>query len=166
MPAVMEHLWAPWRMEYIGGEPPPGCIFCDRPRLGDDREALIVARRERAFAILNKYPYNNGHVMVCPYRHVDTLEKLDGPERLALVDLCAEVLGVLRDAMRPDGFNIGANIGRVAGAGVEGHVHLHVVPRWSGDTNFMPVVGLAKVVSQHLEDTFDALAPKFAVRAP
>jgi ATP adenylyltransferase len=149
-------------MEYIGGEPPSGCIFCDRPKAGDDRQSLIVGRREHAFAILNRFPYNNGHLMVVPYRHVPSVEGLDSQERLAVMDLTAESLHVLREAMRPEGFNCGVNIGRVAGAGVADHVHVHIVPRWNGDTNFMPVTGLTKVVSQHLLETFDALAPKFA----
>ncbi len=164
--AGMHQLWAPWRMEYIGEPPPPGCIFCDRPQAADDRGALIVARRERTFAILNRFPYNNGHLMIVPYRHVPHLADLGREERLALLDLCTEAQGILREAMHPDGFNLGVNEGRVAGAGVADHVHLHVVPRWNGDTNFMPVTGLAKVVSQHLTDTFDALAPRFAGRGP
>ena len=162
MPATMERLWAPWRMEYIGGGPPVGCIFCERPKLGDDREALIVARRERVYAILNRFPYNNGHLMIVPYRHVADLAELDAAERLALFDTASEAVSVLRDAMGPEGFNLGVNLGRVAGAGVADHLHLHVVPRWNGDTNFMPVTGLAKVISQHLLDTQAALAPRFA----
>jgi ATP adenylyltransferase len=162
----METLWAPWRMEYIAGPPMTGCIFCESPKAGDDRTLLILARREHAFAMLNRFPYNNGHVLLSPYRHVPELGQLERHERLAILDLATETIEALKETMRPHGFNLGVNMGRVAGAGVAEHVHLHVVPRWDGDTSFMPVTGLAKVVSQHLLDTFDALAPKLAGRTP
>jgi ATP adenylyltransferase len=152
-------------MEYISAEAPSGCIFCSLAGSAQDRDSLVVARRDHAFAVLNRFPYNNGHLMVCPYRHVPGLEELDAPERLAIVDLAAEATGILREVMRAEGFNLGVNLGKTAGAGVADHVHLHVVPRWNGDTNYMPVTGLTKVVSQHLRETFDALAPRFAARA-
>src|SRR5437762_13892339 len=114
----MQHLWAPWRMEYIGGEKPSGCIFCDRLAANDDRASLIVARRARAFAILNRFPYNNGHLMVVPYSHVPSPEDLDDGERLALMDLLSESLGVLRGAMSPEGCNLGMTLGQPAGAGI------------------------------------------------
>jgi ATP adenylyltransferase len=138
-----------------------GCLFCDAPSRGDDRAALILARGERAFVILNAYPYNPGHVMVAPFRHVGELENL-GSDELAdadrLLQLCVTVL---REAMDPEGFNLGMNLGRVAGAGIPGHVHWHVVPRWNGDTNFMPVVGETRVLPQLLEETYDRLRPRF-----
>jgi ATP adenylyltransferase len=162
----MDTLWAPWRMEYIAGPPLAGCIFCENPKAGEDRARLIVARREHAFAMLNRYPYNNGHVLVSPFRHVPELGQLDREERLAILDLATEVMEALKETMRPHGFNLGVNVGQVAGAGVAEHLHLHVVPRWNGDTSFMPVTGLAKVVSQHLLDTFDALTPRLAGPRP
>jgi ATP adenylyltransferase len=151
-------------MEYIGGPLSAGCFLCEHPRAGRDREHGIVARRAKVFAVLNRYPYNNGHLLVAPWRHVASLEALDREERLGVMDLCAEALEVMREAMRPEGFNVGVNLGRTAGAGLADHVHVHVVPRWDGDTNFMPVTGLTKVIGQHLLESFDALAPRFAGR--
>ncbi len=160
----LRHLWTPWRMEYIRvakGEP-EGCIFCELPRLGDDAEARILARAERAFAILNAFPYNPGHLMVAPFRHLGELEEMT-PEELADVDrLLQRSVVALKAEMEPHGFNLGMNLGRVAGAGIPDHVHWHVVPRWSGDTNFMPVIGETKVVPELLEETYRRLAPRFA----
>jgi len=138
-----------------------GCLFCDAPSRGDDRGALILARGERAFVILNAYPYNPGHLMVAPLRHVGELEAL-APDELAGADeLLQRCVRVLREAMEPEGFNVGMNLGRVAGAGIPGHVHWHVVPRWNGDTNFMPVIGETRVLPQLLEETYDRLKPLF-----
>ena len=149
----MNTLWTPWRMAYIRREKRPGCIFCEMLEAGDDPAQLILHRGELAFLVLNKYPYNNGHLLAVPYRHVDTLEALTAEEA---TDMMAEVaLGIraLRRASNPEGFNIGVNIGKIAGAGVIDHVHAHVVPRWGGDTNFMPVLGGTRVVPQALDDT-------------
>jgi ATP adenylyltransferase len=138
-----------------------GCIFCDKPAQGDDRAALILARGERAFVILNAYPYNPGHLMVAPFRHVGELTAL-GPDELADADdLLQRSIRALEAAMDPHGFNLGMNLGRVAGAGIPGHVHWHLVPRWNGDTNFMPVVGETRVLPQLLEETYDRLKPRF-----
>jgi ATP adenylyltransferase len=150
----MERLWAPWRMEYIDSardEEEGGCLFCEKPKESDDEKALILARQEKSFAMLNKYPYNSGHLMVAPLRHVGRLEDLEDEETLDMQKLLARSIKALKEAMQPDGFNLGMNLGRVAGAGVPDHLHWHVVPRWNGDTNFMPVTAGAKVLPESLE---------------
>jgi len=156
-----KRLWAPWRLEYIKGPKDGECIFCVGPESGDDRAKYVVRRGEHCFTMLNAYPYNNGHLMVSPYRHVASIEELEGPELLELMTLTQESLGALRRAYAPEGFNLGVNQGKIAGAGVEHHVHLHVVPRWGADTNFMPVVGDTRVLPQSLEDSFDDLSKAF-----
>ena len=160
-----ERLWAPWRLEYIQGPKPDECIFCARPEAGDDRAALVVHRGERCFAMLNAYPYSNGHLMVAPYEHVPSIEDLDAATAGEVMALAQESIGALREAYGPDGFNLGINQGKIAGAGVEDHVHLHVVPRWGGDTNFMPVIASTRVLPQSLEDSYDALKGLFGARA-
>lgn len=153
----MDRLWAPWRIEYIKGEKPTGCLFCQRAAEDRDRQNLILWRSERGFVILNRYPYTNGHLMVAPYTHVPSLEDL-APDALAeLMGMVQRCVRLLRRAMRPDGFNIGINLGEAAGAGVADHVHIHVVPRWSGDTNFMPVLADVRVMPEALENTYDTL---------
>ena len=156
-----KRLWAPWRLEYIKGPKDGECIFCVGPASGDDRAKYVVRRGEHCFTMLNAYPYNNGHLMVSPYRHVASIEELEGPELVELMTLTQESLGALRRAYAPEGFNLGVNQGKIAGAGVEHHVHLHVVPRWGADTNFMPVVGDTRVLPQSLEDSFDDLSKAF-----
>ncbi|HEX3507382.1 MAG TPA: HIT domain-containing protein [Candidatus Dormibacteraeota bacterium] len=159
----MERLWAPWRMEYITEEPRPGCLFCrviNDP--GDQDAALAVWRPEGAIVLLNKYPYNPGHVMVAPHAHVGNLEDLDETQSADLMRALQRATSVLKKALKPEGFNVGANIGRVAGAGMPDHVHLHVVPRWNGDTNFMPVLGEVKVINEHLAQTAAKLSEAFA----
>jgi ATP adenylyltransferase len=145
-----ERLWAPWRLEYIKGPKPDYCIFCER-------RDYVVAEGELCFVTLNAYPYTNGHVMVSPYEHADSIEKLGADTLLELMTLTQQSMAAIRDAYGPDGFNLGVNQGGIAGAGVEDHVHLHVVPRWGGDTNFMPVVGGVRVLPQSLEDSYKAL---------
>jgi ATP adenylyltransferase len=157
-----ERLWAPWRLEYIKGPKTDECIFCSKPELGDDESALIVHRGERCYVILNAYPYNNGHVMVTPFEHKPSIEELDEPTLLELMTLAKRSLGVLRDEYAAEGFNLGINQGKIAGAGVENHVHLHVVPRWGADTNFMPVIADTRVLPQSLADSWKALSPRFA----
>ena len=159
----MEHLYAPWRMEYIGEPQPPGCLFCRVREAGaeHDRENLVVWRGEDALVMLNRFPYNSGHVMVAPRAHTGSLDDLDDTAALALHSALRRTLRVLRDVSSPEGFNVGANLGRVAGAGIPDHVHLHVVPRWNGDTNFMPVLGETKVVNEHLERTWEKLSAAF-----
>ena len=159
----MERLWAPWRMEYITGEHKPGCLFCRVLENPDDPDAeLVVWRPEGALVILNKFPYNAGHVMVAPAAHQGDLEKLDDAQTADLMRALKRTTAVLRATLKPEGFNIGANIGRVAGAGIPDHVHLHVVPRWNGDTNFMPVLAEVKVVNEHLIQTAAKLRKAFS----
>ncbi|MFC2037142.1 HIT domain-containing protein [Chloroflexota bacterium] len=153
----MKHLWSPWRLEYLMAPKVEGCIFCHAARKDDDQESLVLLRGERAFLILNRYPYNNGHFMAVPYSHVPSLEDLDTPTLTGVMLLLNRGLAALRSTMSPDGFNIGVNLGRVAGAGVEDHVHIHAVPRWAGDTNFMPVLGDMRVVPQTWLQTYDLL---------
>ncbi len=161
----METLWAPWRMAYVSGvQPVTGCLFCTALAADEDERRLVLTRGRTAFLILNAFPYAPGHLMVATARHVGSPEELDASESLELWSLTQRALGALRAVYRPDGFNLGANIGRVAGAGVEGHLHLHVVPRWAGDTNFMPVVGGVKVLPESLETTFQRLRPRLDAR--
>ena len=161
----MERLWAPWRMQYVGGEQRPGCLFCRVIEHPDDPDAeLVVWRGDGAIVMLNKFPYNPGHAMVVPRLHVPTLEDLDADATAALMGALRRTLRALREVMTPQGFNVGANIGTVSGAGIPDHVHLHAVPRWNGDTNFMPVLDDVKVVNEALEQTAAKLRPAFAGR--
>lgn len=156
----MENLWAPWRIEYILGKKPKGCIFCDKPAESRDEENLILYRGKYHFIIMNAFPYNNGHMMVVPYRHTDTLSGWQPEERHEMMELADLGVELLRKLMRPDGFNLGINMGLVAGAGVADHIHLHVVPRWNGDTNFMPVLSDTRVISEALRATYGKLKEK------
>jgi len=161
---VEKPLWAPWRMEFIEAPKPAGCIFCDFPAQEGseaDRRNLIVHRTAHSFAILNRFPYNNGHLLVIPRMHTASLEALP-PE--AFADLHEELrraLGVLRAVYRPEGFNVGMNLGKVAGAGIADHLHYHLVPRWNGDTNFMPVLGDTKVMIELLDGSWDRIHQGF-----
>jgi ATP adenylyltransferase len=152
----MEKLWAPWRVEYIRN-PGTGCFFCKSLKAKDDKEVLILDRSQRSFIIMNRYPYNNGHLMIAPVRHVGLLEYLDDEEILDIHRMLTRALKALNDTMQPQGYNIGINQGRVAGAGVVDHVHIHCVPRWQGDTNFMPVLSETKVVSEALLQTYEKI---------
>lgn len=155
-------LWAPWRIEYIKNTSrEKGCIFCGKPKQSEDRKNLILHRGDTAYVIMNRYPYNNGHLMVVPFKHTPELSELSGDERLELFGLLELSRSVLSTVMRPQGFNIGMNLGRLAGAGITEHLHFHVVPRWGGDTNFMPVIGHTKVVSEALEETWSCLKAVF-----
>jgi ATP adenylyltransferase len=155
----MNVLWAPWRMAYVSADPPiAGCLFCNALAAGDDAGQGILRRDGRAFLMLNAFPYSTGHLMAVTTRHVASPEQLGDEEQLDLMRLVQRGLTALRVVYRPDGFNLGANLGRVAGAGVEGHLHMHIVPRWSGDTNFMPVVGSVKVMPEGLDETFRRLS--------
>ena len=156
-----QRLWAPWRLEYIKGPKSDECIFCVKPDAADDRASYIVTRGERCFVMLNAYPYNNGHVMVAPFEHLATIEDLDDDTLLDLMHLTQRSLQAIGEAYSPDGFNLGVNQGAVAGAGVADHVHLHVVPRWGADTNFMPVIGSTRVLPQSLDDSWEALSKLF-----
>lgn len=163
----MDKLWAPWRMEYIQDSDiqDNGCIFCNKPGQSADRENLILYRGAKCFVIMNKYPYNNGHLMIVPYLHTSDTLKLDDPTGVEIWHLINKCVTVLTNLFHPAGFNIGMNLGRAAGAGIDQHVHMHIVPRWNGDTNFMPVIGETKVVSQGLYEAYDLLAPGFISKA-
>ena len=150
-------LWAPWRIKYIESPKTETCIFCLEKTEEKDRENLVVYRGLKSFIIMNRYPYNTGHLMVAPYRHVGDLQKLAEEELLDLIKNVNLSIRILKEALKPEGFNIGINIGRAAGAGIEDHVHVHVVPRWIGDTNFMPVIAQVKVLPELLESTYDKL---------
>lgn len=158
----MDRIWAPWRMELISKtEEPNGCIFCELPRQKNDRENLVLGRTARTFAMLNKYPYNNGHLMVIPRMHVSDVHALANEDYVELGDLLRVALRLVGRAYSPHGANLGMNLGRVAGAGIADHLHWHVVPRWGGDTNFMPVVAESKVMIEHLHASWDRLRPLF-----
>ncbi len=157
----MDALWAPWRMEYIKAEKPEGCLFCVKQKQGNDRHNLIPYRGTHCFIILNYYPYNNGHLMVVPYRHLADLAELSAEEQAEMMALIAHSTRALSVTLRPQGFNIGFNLGKVAGAGIDDHLHCHVVPRWQGDTNYMPVIGHTKVVPDALEHTCAVLEAAF-----
>ena len=155
-------LWAPWRIEYITDTTKnEGCVFCDCVSGSEDLKNLVVHRGASAFVIMNKYPYNNGHLLIVPNRHTAELRDLSDSERLDLFHLLDLSQAVLSETMRPQGFNIGMNLGRLAGAGIVNHLHFHVVPRWGGDTNFMPIVGHTKVISEALEKTCERLTEAF-----
>jgi ATP adenylyltransferase len=155
---MTERLWAPWRLDYVqAADEQEGCVFCLALE-GDDEERLVVRRGRAAFVLLNRFPYSSGHVMVAPVRHVGDFSALSNEEALELHRLASEALEALAGLYAPDGYNLGWNLGRVAGAGVVDHVHLHVVPRWSGDTNFMPVLADVKVIPEHLAETRARLA--------
>ena len=160
----MKHLWAPWRMEYIENEidkPGKKCIFCEFPKANDDEKYLIPFRSEKCFVILNKFPYNNGHVMVVPYLHSGNYLELPADVLLDLQQTIQKTIRVMKNIMNPHGFNVGMNIGRTAGAGIDEHLHFHIVPRWDGDTNFMPIISETKVVSESLQKTFKKFQNEF-----
>jgi len=157
-------IWAPWRLAYVkdaAKDSEAACIFCAKPAAGDDAENLIVHRGERSFVILNLFPYTNGHLMVAPYEHVGRLQDLSAEMLAEMMALAQRAMSRLEEVYEPHGYNVGFNQGRVAGAGVEHHIHLHVVPRWGGDTNFMPVIADTKVMPQTLEQSYEALKGAF-----
>ena len=151
----MDYLWTPWRYAYIAGaDKASGCIFCDLPKVGDDEKVGIVFRGQSCFIILNTYPYTSGHVMVVPFAHLDQLEKLPSDAAQEMIELTQRMEKALRQAYRPEGINLGMNIGRAAGAGVAGHIHMHVLPRWTADANFVSVVGETRILPETLEQTY------------
>jgi len=158
----MNHLWSPWRMEYIeNSSKEDGCVFCNAQSMTDGAENLIAHRGERAYVILNRYPYTSGHLMVIPFEHVPNLEELDSATRAEMMELTSRCTTVLKIIYKPQGFNIGVNIGEAAGAGVKKHVHIHIVPRWKGDTNFMSTLGETRVLPEALEDTYRRVKNEF-----
>jgi ATP adenylyltransferase len=162
----MERLWAPWRMEFIRSVKDEGCFLCDALAAdpSEDRQNLVLHRGAKAFVIMNRYPYNNGHLLISPHRHEGDYAAMSADELAEVDRLSQDCVRIIRAEMRAEGFNIGYNLGKAAGAGVLGHLHLHVVPRWAGDTNFMPAIGDVHVVPQALLELYDLLKPHFDVR--
>ncbi len=157
-------IWAPWRLAYVkdaSKDSETECIFCTKPAEGDDEANLIVHRGEQCFVILNLFPYTNGHLMIAPYAHLATLPDLDAATAAEMIALAQRAIGVLDDKYSPQGYNAGLNQGRVAGAGYESHIHFHVVPRWAGDTNYMPVLADTRVMPQSLDESYRALKGEF-----
>ncbi len=157
----MKNIWAPWRMQYILGKKPSHCIFCSMPKENNDRDNLILYRGENTYVIMNRFPYNNGHLMVLPYVHVSTLESLKRDLLGEMMELTQYAVDCVNASFRPEGFNIGINLGKVAGAGIEEHLHIHIVPRWAGDVSFMTVLDDVRVIPEHVLDTYDKLHPVF-----
>jgi ATP adenylyltransferase len=153
----MQKLWAPWRGKFILGEKEKGCIFCKRLKEKKDDKNLILFRGEKSFIIMNRFPYNTGHLMVCPNRHTGTLENLTESEMADLMKTTQVSIKLLKSTLKPEALNLGMNLGKVSGAGVANHLHIHIVPRWTGDTNFMPVLAETKVVSISLGEVFRKL---------
>ncbi len=158
----MEVLWAPWRMAYIGAPKDPGCIFCTHPTATDRKAALVLAVTPAAVVMLNRYPYGNGHVMVAPRQHTADLAALPDAAHAALAETLRRTIAVLQRVFTPQGMNVGMNLGAAAGAGIADHLHWHCVPRWVGDTNFMPLIGEVRCIPEHLEAMWERLAPEFA----
>ena len=159
-----DRIWAPWRLAYVKDASKGGqqeCIFCPASDAADDRDRLIVHRGDRCFVMLNLYPYTNGHLMIAPFEHVAAIQDLEPETTAELMALAQRAIEILEDQFEPHGFNVGFNQGRVAGAGVEHHIHMHVVPRWGGDTNFMPVLADTRVMPQSLEQSYAALRGGF-----
>ncbi|MDD3296656.1 MAG: HIT domain-containing protein [Candidatus Omnitrophica bacterium] len=153
----MNKLWAPWRSQYIHRRKNPGCIFCQIFREDKDAKNFVLARYRHCFAVLNTFPYNNGHILIVSNRHAGSLEKLKPAEILDMHKLLLTATDSLKKTLKPDGFNIGINIGENAGAGIKDHIHIHIVPRWAGDTNFMPIITDTKIISQSLEELYRLL---------
>jgi ATP adenylyltransferase len=158
----MDYLFTPWRYAYItSADKAPSCVFCDKLQENNDRQALIVHRGEHCFVILNAFPYTSGHVMVVPYEHVDELRKLSSPAAQEMMTLTQRLEGILRELYHPDGLNLGMNLGKAAGAGVAGHIHMHILPRWIADANFASVIGETRVLPEDLDTTYRRIKEKF-----
>ena len=156
----MERIWSPWRVQYIRGQQSMGCILCDKPKENKDAENFILFRGKLNYVIMNAYPYNPGHLMVVPYRHIGKIEDLTPEERNEHYETVSRAVGVLRIATGTENFNLGMNLGRVAGAGIADHIHTHIVPRWNGDNNFMPVIAETRVISESMQDIYNRLKGK------
>jgi len=157
----MQRLWAPWRINYIREQKEKGCIFCSKQKSTDDKNSLILSRGDHSFVLMNLYPYNNAHLLISPYEHVETTDKLDLETLNEIIWFANESMIILKENLKADGYNFGANIGSAGGAGIVDHIHFHVVPRWNGDTNFMPVISETKVQVQGLQETYDELKIHF-----
>jgi len=153
----MDYLWTPWRYAYVtGADSAHECVFCNAPKLSDEK-ALIVYRGKHCYIILNMYPYTNGHMMVVPYAHLDELQKLPADASLEMMELSQRMEGVLRSLYHPDGINLGMNLGKAAGAGVAGHIHMHILPRWVADANFVSVIGETRILPETLQVTWERM---------
>jgi len=158
---IMERLWAPWRREYIlGTRKTKGCIFCQKAKENKDEKNYVLFRGKDCLVMLNLFPYNNGHLMVAPYRHVKSVENLTEGEAKEMMKILCQMASLLKEVLHPEGFNVGMNLGKVAGAGVVDHVHLHIVPRWKGDSHFMSVLSDTRVISEALKETYNQLKAK------
>jgi len=161
----MKQLWAPWRLAFVEkASRRSGCIFCEKPALKQDGKSFILWRGRHAYVIMNIYPYNNGHLLIAPYRHIAAIENLPEPVLFDMMRLVQQSLRAIRKAYAPEGFNLGVNQGKVAGAGIEHHIHLHIVPRWGADTNFMPLLGETRVLPQHLKASYQRLKAAFGAK--
>jgi ATP adenylyltransferase len=159
----MDRIWTPWRYQYIqGSSEGSGCVFCEKPKEGDDRKAFIVHRGQHCYVVLNIFPYTSGHVMVIPYEHLDSLSKLPTAAANEVMTLSQRMEQVFAELYRPEGMNLGMNLGKAAGAGVAGHIHMHVLPRWTADANFMSVIGETRVLPEALETTWERMRGVFA----
>jgi len=161
----MKHLFSPWRSDYINLKQPAGCFLCRAVGQKRDMENLLLSRGEQSFIIMNRFPYNNGHILIAPYRHTGDMTRLTADEAGEMFALLQHATRILKRELKPDGFNVGMNLGRVAGAGLADHLHLHVVPRWHGDTNFMPTLADTKVISEALDATWRRLRKQLVVRS-
>ncbi len=158
----MKVLWAPWRMEYVSSDNNKGeCIFCTGDDRSQDERRFILFIGNRSIVLMNRFPYINGHLLIAPLRHVSTLNALSPEEKLDLITMVEKSIGVLKEVMNPEGFNVGLNLGKIAGAGLEDHIHFHVVPRWNGDTNYMTVFGEVRVIPEHIQATYRKLVRFF-----
>ena len=158
---MQKTIWAPWRIEYLLSDKEDGCFLCRMIAESSDRDNLILKRGKTCFVVMNRYPYTGGHLMVAPYRHLEHLVDLTPDERIEMTELSIEAVEILKQELKPDGLNLGYNLGAAAGAGLKDHIHQHIVPRWTGDTNFMPVIGDTRVMPQALMEQYDALYPLF-----
>ncbi len=158
----MDKMWAPWRIGYIlSDKKENGCVFCNAYKTDNDKEKLVLFRSKHSFVIMNLYPYNAGHIMIVPNRHIDSPLKLDTEEQLDMFGLVNSSIEIIKTVMHPDGFNLGMNLSRTAGAGIEDHIHIHIVPRWNGDTNFMSTVSDTKVISESINETYAKIKDVF-----
>ncbi|MBI4329210.1 MAG: HIT domain-containing protein [Chloroflexi bacterium] len=160
----MERLWTPWRSAYVASDKSGGCFLCEKPREDKDEANLILFRTKHGFILLNTFPYNSGHLMVAPYSHTGSLGELPPAVGAGLWELTRRAVDALAKEYRPDGFNVGMNLGKAAGAGAPDHLHIHIVPRWAGDTNYMPVIAGTKVLPEALDQTYQRLAPHLRAR--
>jgi len=156
----MKRLWAPWRAKYILNKKGKECIFCQKSKEAKDEENYILLRGKKCLVVLNIFPYNNGHLMIAPYRHISSIEELGKEEAAEMMEVLSRMIVLLKEVLHPEGFNVGINLGDVAGAGIVDHLHLHIVPRWKGDCTFMPVLSETKVISEALKKTYEKLKEK------